>query len=178
MFDLEKFVSDCKAAVELDPSHKSIHEIMKQAFSDPAGVMNAVGVPAGPGVKAYYRADNLTIVNVVWAPGAKIRPHNHNAWALIGIYTGQEDNTYWRRKDQTIEPAAEKTLKAGDIAPLGPDIIHSVHNPLDALTGAIHVYGGDFFAEHKRSEWDPDTLDERPYDMAKTLAMFAAQQAD
>ncbi len=55
--------------------------------------------------------------------------------------------------------------------PLGPEIIHSVINPIKRLTGAIHVYWGDFFAA-PRSEWDPEHLVEGPYDVAKTLALF------
>ena len=58
--------------------------------------------------------------------------------------------------------------------PLGPEIIHSVINPIKRLTGAIHVYWGDFFAV-PRSEWDPEHLVEGPYDVAKTLALFAVQ---
>ena len=46
-----------------------------------------------------------------------------------------------------------------DAEPLGDNIIHSVTNPIPRLTGAIHVYGGDFFAA-ERSEWDPETLQE------------------
>ena len=41
------------------------------------------------------------------------------------------------------------------------------------LTGALHVYGGDFFAAH-RSEWDPETLEEGPYDSAKVIQRFEA----
>ena len=40
------------------------------------------------------------------------------------------------------------------------------------MTGAIHVYGGDFFAI-ERSEWDPDSLQEGPYDTEKARRMFA-----
>ncbi len=46
-------------------------------------------------------------------------------------------------------------------------------NPLSRLTGAIHVYGGDFFSV-SRSEWDPETLLERNYDMEKNLRLFEA----
>jgi len=31
-----------------------------------------------------------------------------------------------------------------------------VTNPIGKLTGAVHVYGGDFFAA-PRSEWDAET---------------------
>ena len=55
---------------------------------------------------------------------------------------------------------------------LGADIvIHSVTNPLRRLTGAIHVYGGDFFGT-PRSEWDPETLVEGHYDVDKNMALF------
>ena len=26
-----------------------------------------------------------------------VRPHNHRMWAVIGLYTGREDNVFWRR---------------------------------------------------------------------------------
>src|SRR5258706_10770029 len=44
-----------------------------------------------------------------------------------------------------VEAAGAKSLCEKDAVPLGPEIIHSVTNPIPRLTGAIHVYGGDFF---------------------------------
>ena len=87
-------------------------------------------------------------------------PHNHRMWAVIGIYTGREDNVFWRRVKGTsnkIEAAGAKALCEMDAEPLGADIIHSVINPINKLTGAIHIYGGNFFAA-ERSEWDSETL--------------------
>lgn len=63
-----------------------------------------------------------------------------------------------------------------DAAPLGPDIIHSVTNPIPRLTGAIHIYGGDFFADG-RSEWDPETLAEQDMDPRKTVLRFEEANA-
>jgi predicted metal-dependent enzyme (double-stranded beta helix superfamily) len=57
------------------------------------------------------------------------------------------------------------------VRPLGEEIIHSVTNPTTKLTGAIHVYGGDFFSR-ERSEWDPESLEERPYDIEKNVRYF------
>jgi predicted metal-dependent enzyme (double-stranded beta helix superfamily) len=96
-------------------------------------------------------------------------------WAVIGIYGGREDNIFWRRvkddPDGKIEAAGAQALSTGDWAPLGKDIIHSVTNPIPKLTGAIHIYGGDFF-EAERSEWDPEVLTEQAYDMNRVKAMF------
>jgi predicted metal-dependent enzyme (double-stranded beta helix superfamily) len=51
-----------------------------------------------------------------------------------------------------------------------------VTNPIPRLTGAIHVYGGDFFGV-ERSEWDPETLLEAPYDVAKNMRYFEEANA-
>jgi predicted metal-dependent enzyme (double-stranded beta helix superfamily) len=62
-------------------------------------------------------------------------------------------------------------LCVGDAEPLGRNIVHSVTNPIPRLTGAIHVYGGDFFAA-ERSEWDAETLLEGRYDAERTMRRF------
>jgi predicted metal-dependent enzyme (double-stranded beta helix superfamily) len=103
-----------------------------------------------------------------------IMPHNHQMWAVIGIYTGREDNVFWRRLPDgngKVEAAGARALCVGDAEPLGHNIIHSVTNPIPRLTGAIHVYGGDFFAA-ERSEWDPESLQEGRYDIAKNMKLF------
>ena len=63
------------------------------------------------------------------------------------------------------------------MALLGDDTIHAVANPRRTHTGAIHVYGGDFFTQ-PRSEFDPETLEEIPYDVERTLALFEAANAE
>ena len=75
-----------------------------------------------------------------------------------------------------IEAAGAKSLGTGCAEPLGRDVIHSVTNPLDRLTAAIHVYGGDFYGGG-RSDWDPETLLERDYDYALHRRMFEEANA-
>ncbi len=115
------------------------------------------------------------MLNVIWGPRMTLMPHNHNMWAMIGVYGGREDNIFWRRLPDDelgrIEAAGAKSLGPADVRPLGEEIIHSVTNPTSKLTGAIHVYGGDFFTE-ERSEWDPETLAEQPYDVEKNMQFF------
>jgi predicted metal-dependent enzyme (double-stranded beta helix superfamily) len=180
VFDLDRFIADCRAAVSLDPTHKSVREIVARAVSEPDAVIAGLGAPARAEVQKLYNSPELTILNVIWGAGMTIMPHNHQMWGVIGIYTGREDNIFWRRLPEEaggrIEVAGAKSLGAGDVEPLGRDIIHTVTNPLLRLTGAIHVYGGDFFAA-SRSEWDPETLVERPFDMQKNLQLFEQANA-
>jgi predicted metal-dependent enzyme (double-stranded beta helix superfamily) len=85
-------------------------------------------------------------------PSTPVPPSRRSAGS---IYTGREDNIFWRRPSNDpngrIEAAGAKTLSERETVQLGPDIIHSVINPVNRLTGAIHVYGGDFFSNGIRN---------------------------
>jgi predicted metal-dependent enzyme (double-stranded beta helix superfamily) len=184
MFDMERFVDECRAALAADRGGgRAVREVVARVVSDPAHLMRGLGEPRRAGLNVLHHAPDLTVLNLVWGPGMSVMPHNHRAAAAIGIYTGREDNAFWRRvgagEDGSgrIEAAGGKTLMERECAVLGKDIIHSVTNPLPRLTGAIHVYwGGDFFADGK-SEWDPETLRERPYDKEKVARLFEESNA-
>ena len=174
-FDMEEFIADCRTALRDGSPQKAMREVVARAVAGPAPLLRALGEPKRAEVQKLHHASDLTILNVVWAPRLTVMPHNHRMWAIIGIYTGREDNIFWRRiKDEAggkVEAAGAKSLAAAEAIPLGPDIIHSVTNPIPRFTGAIHVYGGDFFGA-PRSEWDPETLCEQPYSVEKTLRLF------
>ena len=180
MFDFDQFTADCRAALAADKSHRHVRDVVARAVSDPASMLNALGEPKCAGLHTLHRSDDLTILNVVWAPMMTIMPHNHSMWAVVGIYTGREDNIFWRRlpgNPGRVEAAVAKALCARDAAPLGHDIIHSVTNPIPRLTGAIHVYGGDFFDPTHRSEWNPETLQEGPFDPERAVRRFEEANA-
>ena len=174
-FDLDQFIVDCRAARDADPSHKLVREVVARAVSDPAAVLRNLGEPGRGEVQRLYHSPDLTILNVIWAPKMTIMPHNHRMWAVIGVYSGREDNIFWRRVPGAaggrLEAAGAKALGAGDAEPLGHNIIHSVTNPIPRLTGAIHIYGGDFFDAH-RSEWNAETLMEGPLDTEGLMRRF------
>ena len=180
MFELDSFISDCRAALKQDPSLNYVHEITRRAVSDPAAVLKGLGEPARAGIQTLFRSDSLTILNVIWGPHMTLFPHNHQMWAVIGIYTGREDNIFWRRVPGSptgkLEAAGARALREKDAEPLGHNIIHSVTNPIPRLTGAIHVYGGDYFAPG-RSEWDPESLLEQPCNVDRILRQFEESNA-
>ena len=174
--DLERFIADCRAAHAADRSHKAVREVVARAVSEPGAVLKWLGAPKRGEVQKLFHAPELTILNVVWAPYMTIYPHNHRMWAVIGVYTGREDNIFWKKTGNKVQAAAAQALCERDAVPLGPDIIHSVTNPIPRLTGAIHVYGCDFFGA-ERSEWDPETLVEGRYDAQKAMRHFEQANA-
>ena len=176
MFDKDRFIEDCRAALQEGNAHAAIRELVERAVSDPAQVLHGLGEPHRAGVETIYRAPDLTILNLRWGPGMVFKPHDHRMWAAIGIYTGREENTFFRRAERGLVRHGTKVLNAKDTVPLGARIIHAVTNPLDQITAALHVYGGDFFAT-PRSEWDPRTFEEQPYDVEHTMRAFEESNA-
>jgi predicted metal-dependent enzyme (double-stranded beta helix superfamily) len=172
MFDIDTFVADCREALRESSPEAAVREVVARAVAEPAAVERALGTPTQAGVAPLRRSPELTILKVIWAPGMAIYPHDHRMWAVIGLYGGREDNTFYRRSPEGLVVAGGKALEIRDAALLGRNVVHAVTNPLRVFTGAIHVYGGDFFAT-PRSEWTPDTLEERPYDVEKTMRLFA-----
>ena len=176
MFNKDHFIMACMQA--LAEGQQAVREVVAEAVSDSAGVMSELGEPQHAGIAPLYRSSDLTIINFTWAPCMSLMPHNHQMYAVIGIYSGREDNIFWRRKESTIEAAGAQSLGVGDVATLGRNIIHSVLNPIEKMTCALHVYGGDFFEPHEpRSEWDHETLTERPWDVDRVQSLFSEAEA-
>ena len=167
MFDLDRFIADLRAALS-ERSRQALKEVVARAVADPASLVRQIGEPEKAAVEVLHASPELTVLNVIWAPKQVTLPHDHRMTAVIGMYGGREDNTFWRRVSNPtkfqIEPAGGQALGTGDVTILGRDVIHSVVNPLAKISGAIHVYDGEFLTV-QRSMWDAETLVEQPYDI-------------
>ncbi|MDP1749123.1 MAG: hypothetical protein Q8L22_06675 [Reyranella sp.] len=167
MFDLDRFIADLRATL-LERSRQPMKEVVARAISEPAALVRGIGEPDKAGVQVLYKSPELTVLNLLWAPRQITLPHDHRMSAVIGMYAGREDNMFWRRihgaNKFQIEAAGGEALGAGDVALLGPDIVHSVINPLNRISAAIHVYDGNFL-EIERSMWNAETLAEEPLDI-------------
>jgi len=178
MFDIEELIGACQSAIAEPEPRRAVREVVARAVSEP-GAMGDVLQPSEGGLTLLHQADDLTILHVVWAPGMQLFPHDHQMWAVIGIYAGQEDNTFFRRAapgNRLLTESGGKELKVSDTVLLGDDTIHAVSNPLRKLTAAIHVYGGDF-VNQPRSQWGPGPREERPYDFDLAREEFAKANA-
>jgi predicted metal-dependent enzyme (double-stranded beta helix superfamily) len=174
MFDLDDLITDCRAAIAETEPRRAVKEVLERAMRRPDDVVAALPASRAEIVPLHVSPE-LSVIKAAWAPEMRFRPHNHLMWAVIGLYTGQEDNTFYRRTGQTLVVSGGRALRGGDVVLLGDDTIHAVRNPLQGFTGAIHVYGGDITARPGRSEWDDDTLDELPYDFERTRGYFEQQ---
>jgi len=165
----DDLVAGCMDAIAEQDPRRAVRDVLEQAVAS-RRLVDAFGGPTA-GLTVLYNAHDLTVLNVVWPPLFSLYPHDHHMWAAICIYSGREDNVFYRRRDETIVTAGGKDLLEGDVQLLGDDVIHAVHNPTRSYTGAIHVYGGDFIAK-PRSQWDAETLVEQPYNLEAVRREF------
>ena len=178
VFDVDQLVADCRAARGEDEPRLAVREVLRRVLIRPDEVASVLD-PREGGLTVLHGDDDVTVIHVVWPPGMTIYPHDHRMWAVIGIYSGREDNAFYRRSgpgSRALDESGGKVLTTGDVAVLGDDTIHGVTNPRGRLTGAIHVYGGDFVNE-PRSQWGPGERLERPFDLEQARQQFAAANA-
>jgi predicted metal-dependent enzyme (double-stranded beta helix superfamily) len=169
--DIDRFVADCIAANHEVDAQAAVNEVLARAVTTPESVLAALGDPERAGLNVLLSSPTLTIFAATWTPQMNLMPHDHLMWANIGIYTGREDNIFWKRTPDGIEAYGAAALFEKDTAMLPEDALHSVTNPLQRFTGGIHIYGGDFF-DTTRSQWNPETLEEETSDGPRIREMF------
>jgi len=172
MFDVEELVAACQDAIRETEPLLAVRDVLERAVADQGAIAEVLPPERGELVPLHV-SDELTVLKVVWAPGMVLGPHDHRMWAAIGVYSGGEDNRFFRRSGPTLVDSGARSLRPGDVCLLGDDAVHSVTNPTGECAGAIHVYGGDFFAT-PRSEWRGEPPAEEPFDVQRLLASFAA----
>ena len=171
MFDLDALLAACVDCLDETDVRRAVRQTLAEAMDRPADVADRMR-PETAGITMLHHSDALTIIDVVWAPGMRIYPHDHRMWAAIAVYAGREDNEFYRREDITLASSHGRTLDTGDVMILGENVVHAVSNPGATPTGAIHVYGGDF-VNQARSQWIPPELTEEAYDATDVARVFA-----
>ena len=166
----DELVAQCLDAVNADRAAVAAKEAVERAVRDKR---LAAELSHDVGIRTLYRGQDLTVLHVVIPkrPAAAPTPvsHNHLMWAVIGIMHGGEDNAFFRRTRDTIEPSGGRVLAEGDVLAMGSDTIHAVKNPSsERLSSALHVYGGDLIGT-ARSMWCEPDLREAPYDFASVV---------
>lgn len=169
MTAVEGFLADCVAAAS-EQSPAAIADVLRRHLS---GFERHVPSPTRAELSVLCHSDTLTVLAGWWTPGLALAPHDHQLWLVAGVFAGREDNALYRRTRSGIDPSGTRVVETGQVITLGPQAIHAVHNPTGSWTGVVQIYGGDLFATD-RSQFDPVTLQERPFDYADAAAQLAS----
>ena len=174
-YTVQQFVEDAKAIVtrglDVQPTLELLGEPLERLVSR-ADCLADVGDPDPERGFPIHRADDLTIMCVVWPKDSGAPIHNHNGWAMEGVIRGVELNHNYQRLDDGSEPWRARLeevdpslVGAGQTTSLllPPDDIHAVEIP-QGKTLAIHVYGNDLLRQW-RYRFDLDSGEVVPFRM-------------
>ncbi|MDD7942839.1 cysteine dioxygenase family protein [Actinomycetospora lutea] len=154
---------------------ETVREVMANALAEDGDWLDQAcqqrdGDPVGKAYPLYRAADGrLSMLAVVFAPGATTPVHNHGAWAVVGTYRGRERDTWYRRlagdaasSRGQLEEVTSQVSPAGTVTVIPDGTIHAV----EALDGqeavSLHVYGTDIVTQ-PRSTFDLATGIETPF---------------
>lgn len=170
MFDVDLFITECKAALSAPEPQLVVERLVRDAMTDVDALREALGGGADAVFQPLFRSTELTVANMSTAPGSTSPIHNHCMWGVIGVYAGQEDNFLYRRGAAGLEQVETKSLRTADVYVMPNDLIHAINNPLNEFNAALHVYGGDLVERPGRSIWNPESDVEEDYDIKQVLA--------
>lgn len=168
--DLDQLIIDCQTALADDRPQAALKEVLQRAIAQPADLLAALPADRQQSIPVHV-SDDLTILQIVNAPGFAFLPHDHGSWSACAYYAGRERNTFYRRTPNGLERTGGKDYDTGTVSLLGADAIHSIENPLRTNNAALHVFAGNPFAA-ACSQWDPDSLEHAPFDIPHVLSVY------
>jgi predicted metal-dependent enzyme (double-stranded beta helix superfamily) len=172
--DRESFIAALVSALEDDDPQRVVERVLADCLQAWDGRPEWLPPATCARLEMLHESPGLTVMHVVWPPFMSTEPHDHGMWATLGLYQGRENNILWARDaERRLVAVGAHSIGRLEVFSLPADAIHSVNNPVNGYTGAIHVYGGDFLNSPKR-EWDPLDFTERARDLERTRAAFEA----
>ena len=175
----ETMVARCVAAVSDGAPIEVLRTIVADAVATPERMAALVRVPLDPEQDdLLYRSDRLLVTQAVFPANYRTGIHSHGMPALIGVWSGYEDNHIFRRSENGLVADGKIRVAAGDVLVLDADTAHDVQAPSDSWSGAIHVYVGDLLGV-ERHAWDEPSSPPHPLDNDAQEAQWreAAQAA-
>ncbi|HEY4307096.1 MAG TPA: cysteine dioxygenase family protein [Gemmatimonadaceae bacterium] len=162
---MRSLIAEAERQIERDVDATERVEALKPAFSrllaSDGWLPDALARPdeasrMGDGIGQYalYRAQDgsLCLFSLVIPAGAATPVHDHLAWGLIGVYRGVQEETVYRRLDDStetgraaLEVSREQRLETGSFYPLIPptDDIHYVRTVSQSASVSIHLLAND-----------------------------------
>jgi predicted metal-dependent enzyme (double-stranded beta helix superfamily) len=174
---VREFVADVQATIASASSPEQACEALKPRFAEllaDSGWLPAEyradapqsGMGGGIGQWLLYRADDqsLSLFSLVVPAGAATPIHDHLAWGLVGLYSGEQDEEIYASRDDALALVERRSLVPGDFYPLLPprDDIHRVRTTSAETSVSIHLLTNDTGCVWRHS-FDPESGAASPF---------------
>ena len=168
-YGVGEFVADARRIMEVaggiadrEAAVRQLEPLLKRALDGPGWTdpRYATVVDGGrPGFRYYQNEDgSLNVYGVLFRPGHPTPVHDHVTWGIIGVYSGEQRTTRFRRLVDgstpghcAVDEVADEVLTHGATYPLLPP--HDIHRieVVGAEDGlSIHVLGADLKRQRRR----------------------------
>lgn len=168
-YGIAEFITDAQRIMEVEGGIQDradavgqLEPLLKRALDGPGWTdpRYATIVDGGRPGFAYYKNDDgsLNIYGVLFRPEHPTPTHDHVTWGIIGVYSGRQRTTRYRRVDDGATPGQcsvaleeDAVLTHGATYPLLPP--HDIHRieVLGTEDGlSIHVLGADLKRQRRR----------------------------
>lgn len=168
-YGIAAFVADARRIMEVaggiedrEAAVSQLEPLLKRALDGPGWTdpRYATIVDGGRPGFAYYKNEDgtLNIYGVLFRPEHPTPTHDHVTWGIIGVYSGRQHTTRYRRVDDGAVPGQcsvaleeDAVLTHGATYPLLPP--HDIHRieVLGTEDGlSIHVLGADLKRQRRR----------------------------
>jgi predicted metal-dependent enzyme (double-stranded beta helix superfamily) len=156
------------------PDPERVRDILQEALASPGDWIDPAYQQLGEGDYALYPVYRATdgrcsMLVVVLRPGTPLPVHDHGSWAVIGVYQGREQETWFRRVDDGTVPGRAQleveqrfVNRRGTVGVVPDGRIHTVEAMDGQQAVSIHLYGTDIVTQ-QRSEFDPQAGTERVF---------------
>jgi predicted metal-dependent enzyme (double-stranded beta helix superfamily) len=168
-YGVKEFVEDARRIMEApggvtdrEAAVRRLEPLLRRALDGPGWTdpEHATTVDGGRRGFSYYRSEDssLHVYGVRFRHGHPTPVHDHVTWGIIGVYSGEQRTTRYRRLDDgstpgrcSVELMADEVLTHGATYPLLPP--HDIHrievvSPGEGLS--IHVLGADLKQQRRR----------------------------
>jgi predicted metal-dependent enzyme (double-stranded beta helix superfamily) len=171
------FVADVRRAIDRAGSPAEACEAIRPRFGElladegwlPARYQEAApesGMGGGIGQWLLYRAvdGSLSLFSLVVPPKAETPVHDHLAWGLVGLQSGEQEEEVYAKSGDSLRLVETRTLGPGDFYSLLPPEgdIHRVRTISPENSVSIHLLTNDTGCVW-RHVYDPESGGERPF---------------
>ncbi len=164
-FDTDRFVESCISAAAAPDPVAAVREVVLRVVTESGALETAFPVPIldGDDDGVLYQSADLLVACPIFPRQFTTGIHDHTVPAVIGVWSGYEDNHLYERVGRGLRALGVERITAGNVLVLGSDAIHDVHAPEATHSAALHVYLGDITAT-QRSRWNDTENDPVPFD--------------
>jgi 3-mercaptopropionate dioxygenase len=169
VYGVREFVADARRIMEVEggiadreAAVRRLQPLLERALQGPGWTDEPYRTTDEGGRRRYlyYRNqdDSLLIYGVVFRHGRPTPVHDHVTWGLIGVRSGEQRTTRYRRGDDgsvpgqcRVELVADEVLTRGATYPLLPP--HDIHRIEVVSEGdglSVHVLGADLARQRRR----------------------------